>query len=81
MAHRFSLKNISLSQIISIILIILALLFITQNFQNTEITIVIWRFQVPLFVLLAVTFMIGFYTAVVFGKDRVSPTDQETTKK
>lgn len=67
---KFSLKNISFSQIISIILIILALIFIAQNFQEVYITIILWTFPVPLFILLAITFLIGFYTAVVFGKDR-----------
>lgn len=64
---RFSLKNISFSQVISIIFIILALIFITQNLSNTPINFLVWRFEIPLFIVIASSFFIGFFTAIVFG--------------
>lgn len=65
---KFSLKNISISQAISIVLIVLALIFMAQNFGNVPIHIILWKFEIPLFILLVITGMIGFFTAVAFGK-------------
>lgn len=68
---KFSLKNISIMQVVSIILIIFALVFIYQNFENVRVSLVIWQFEIPLFILLVITFVIGFFTAVAFGKDKI----------
>lgn len=73
--RKFSLKNISLSQVISIILIIIALVFIAQNFQGVYITLIVYKFEVPLFILLAITFVIGFFTAIAFGGDKPDTKD------
>lgn len=68
---KFSLKNISFMQVVSIILIIFALVFIYQNFGEVPVSLIIWKFKIPLFILLVITFVIGFFTAVAFGKDKI----------
>lgn len=72
---KFSLRNISIMQIISIILIIFALIFIYQNFEKVPVSLVIWKFDIPLFILLVITFVIGFFTSVAFGQDKI-PADK-----
>lgn len=58
-------------QVVSIILIIFALVFIYQNFGEVSVSLIVWRFEIPLFILLVITFVIGFFTAVAFGKDKI----------
>lgn len=70
---KFSLKNITVMQVISVILIIFALVFIYQNFGEVPVSLIIWKFDIPLFILLALTFILGFFTAVAFGKDKIPP--------
>lgn len=72
---KFSLKNISIMQIISVVLIIFALIFIYQNFENVTISLIVWKFEIPLFILLVITFVIGFFTSVAFGQDKI-PADK-----
>lgn len=77
---KFSLRNISIMQIISVILIIFALIFIYQNFEKVPVSLVIWKFDIPLFILLVITFMIGFFTAVAFGSNKI-PADYVVNMK
>ncbi|MDH2207101.1 MULTISPECIES: LapA family protein [Empedobacter] len=62
------MKSISISQIIDIILLILLLLFIGQNLENIKVKLFMFGFDMPIVVLIAIGFFIGFFTAKVFKK-------------
>ena len=62
------MKNISTRQIIDIVLILLLLIFIGQNLESVKVKILMFGFELPLVILIAAVFFIGFYTAKSFGK-------------
>lgn len=64
---KFSLKNLSISQILSFVFIIIALIFASQNLHNVDFNLIFTRVTLPLIILLISTFVLGFFTAIVFG--------------
>lgn len=64
MFQNFSLKNISWKQVLNILLILGVLILIGQNLESIPVTLFLWQFSVPLFILITLIFLIGFYTAV-----------------
>lgn len=60
------MNNISIKRIIDISLIVLLLIFIIQNFGSVMVKFLVFGFQLPLIILIAVVFLIGFFTARVF---------------
>jgi len=64
------MKNITTNQIINILLIVVLLLFIGQNLDMVKVRFLFFGFELPLFILIAIVFVIGYYTAVAFRKRR-----------
>lgn len=62
-----TLKNLTVSQIIGIIGIILLITFIVQNMENVYVRLIIWNVQIPLFLLIIIAFIIGFYASIISG--------------
>ncbi len=78
---KFSFKNISIAQIISFVVIVIALIFVSQNLHNVEFNLIITRVTLPLIILLIVTFVLGFFTAILFGTTRPDYEIDINTKK
>jgi uncharacterized integral membrane protein len=64
------MKNLTTNQIINILLIVVLLLFIGQNLDMVKVKFLFFGFELPLFILIAIVFLIGYYTAIVFRKRR-----------
>jgi uncharacterized integral membrane protein len=64
------MKNLTTNQIINIVLIIVMLLFIGQNLEMVKVRFLFFGFELPLFILIAIVFFIGYYTAIAFRKRR-----------
>jgi len=62
------MKNISTRQIIDIILLVILLVFIGQNLESVKVKFLMFGFELPLFILIAIVFGIGYYTAKTFNK-------------
>lgn len=62
------MKRISTRQIVDIVLLILLLLFIGQNLAGVRVRFLFFGFELPLIILIAIVFFVGFYTAKVFRK-------------
>ena len=60
---RFSLKNISFSQILGIIALVLLITFVMQNLSNVSVKFIRWTFDIPIFLLI----IVGFYTSIFTG--------------
>ncbi len=58
--------RLSLKQIIDIILIILLVVFIVQNADNVKMRFLFFGFDLPLVIIIVITFFIGFLTSIVF---------------
>ncbi len=61
-----SKSRLSLKQIIDIILIILLVVFIVQNADNVKMRFLFFGFDLPLVIIIVITFFIGFLTSIVF---------------
>jgi uncharacterized integral membrane protein len=64
------MKNITTRQIIDIVLIVLLLVFIGQNLESVKVKLLVFGFELPLVILIAVVFFIGFFTAKAFNKNK-----------
>lgn len=64
---RFSLKNISFSQILGIIALVLLITFVMQNLSNVSVKFIRWTFDIPIFLLIIIVFFVGFYTSIFTG--------------
>lgn len=62
--------KINLKLIVDISLLILLLLFVLQNLESITVKILFIKLAMPLFIIIAVSFGIGYYTGVVFGKGK-----------
>lgn len=57
------MKNLSARDIINIILLVLMLVFIAQNWVITKVKFLMFGFEAPLVLLLVIVFLIGYLTA------------------
>ena len=62
------MKNITTRQIIDLILITILLIFIGQNLESVRVKFLVFGFELPLVILIAGTFFIGYFTAKSFKK-------------
>lgn len=59
-------KKFNYKLIINILLIIVLVIFIIQNLQNIRVQLLFFSFEMPLFFLIPVIFLIGFLTGKFF---------------
>ena len=71
MKKLFEKINMTPGQVIDIILIALLLLFIGQNLQIARIKFLFFGIEMPLIIIISVSFFIGFYTAKVFSVRKI----------
>lgn len=65
------MNKLNTRQIINIVLIILLLVFTAQNLDGARVDFLMFAFELPLVILIAIVFFVGFYTAKVFSKNNV----------
>jgi len=64
------MKNISTRHIIDILLLLILLVFIGQNLESVNVKFLLFGFELPLIILITIVFIIGFYTAKAFNKNK-----------
>jgi uncharacterized integral membrane protein len=64
------MKNITNRQIIDIALIVLLLIFIGQNLESVKVKLLMFGFELPIVILIAIVFFIGYFTAKTFAKNK-----------
>ena len=62
------MKKLTTKQIIDIILIIVLLIFAGQNVASVHLKFLVFGFDLPLIILIAFAFFIGYLTALLFRK-------------
>lgn len=62
------MKKLTTKQIIDIILIIVLLIFAGQNVAPVHLKFLVFGFELPLIILIAFVFFIGYLTALLFRK-------------
>ncbi len=62
------MKKLTTKQIIDIILIIVLLIFAGQNVAPVHLKFLVFGFDLPLIILIAFVFFIGYLTALLFRK-------------
>ncbi|HBH85499.1 MAG: hypothetical protein A2X05_17305 [Bacteroidetes bacterium GWE2_41_25] len=81
MKKLFEKINMTPKQVIDIALIALLLLFIGQNVQSATVKFLFFCFEMPLIIIIAISFFIGFFTAKAFSmkknQDKNVPEDKK----
>ncbi len=62
------MKNITTRQVVNILLIIILLIFVGQNFEPIRVKFLVFGFEMPLVILITVIFLIGYLVAVFSRK-------------
>lgn len=69
--------NMTPKQVLDIVLIALLIVFIAQNVESTKVRFLFFGFELPLVIVIAVSFFIGFYTAKAFSKKKITEDDAQ----
>jgi uncharacterized integral membrane protein len=64
--QQLGMKNITVKQIINISVIIILLIFSFQNLDSVKVKLLFFAFELPLVILIAIVFFVGYFTARVF---------------
>lgn len=62
------MKKLTARQIIDVILIVILLIFAGQNVASVHLKFLVFGFDLPLIILIAFVFFIGYLTALLFRK-------------
>lgn len=62
------MKKLTARQIIDIVLIVILLIFAGQNVASVHLKFLVFGFDLPLIILIAFVFFIGYLTALLFRK-------------
>lgn len=62
--------NLTLKQIINLLFIALLIVFIAQNAESVKVRYIFWEFNLPLIVIIAISFFVGVFTSKVFSKKK-----------
>lgn len=57
-------------QVVDLLLIALLIVFVAQNVESEKVKFLFFGFELPLIVIIAITFFIGFFTSKVFSKKK-----------
>ena len=57
-------------QIVDLLLIALLIVFVSQSIESAKVQFLFFGFELPLIVIIAITFFIGFFTAKAFSKKK-----------
>ncbi len=75
-----NIKEIKPKVWINIGLVVILLIFVLQNLDTHQVRFLFFRFNLPIFVIILVSFFIGFYTSFfknAFGKKKEDAKEQE----
>jgi uncharacterized integral membrane protein len=81
------MKNLTVKQIIQLSLLVIILIFVMQNLGMVGVRFLFFKFELPLFILIAIMFIAGFYTSRLIssfrdaGKDRKNPVSTQDLPK
>lgn len=76
----FEKLNLTPKQIIYIILLTLLLIFIVQNVDNIKVDFFYFSFEVPLIIIIVVSFLIGFITSKFIPKKQMKEKIEDKNK-
>lgn len=62
------MKKLTVRQIIDVILIVILLIFAGQNVASVHLKFLVFGFDLPLIILIAFVFFIGYLTAMLFRR-------------
>jgi uncharacterized integral membrane protein len=71
----FEKIHLTPKQVLDIFLLALLILFVGQNVQSAEVKFLFFGFELPIFIIIAISFFIGFFTAKAFSMKK----EQEKT--
>lgn len=57
-------------QVVDILLLALLIIFVVQNVESVKVQFLFFSFELPLIVIIAITFFIGFFTSRTFSKEK-----------
>lgn len=63
--------NLTPRQLIDILLIIILLIVFAQNVEDVKFNFLFFKFDLPLIIIIASAYFIGFFTSKVFTKKKV----------
>lgn len=67
MKNLFEKINMTPKRAADLLLIVLLIVFVAQNLENVKVRFLFFGFELPLIVIIAITFFIGFFTSKVFS--------------
>ncbi|HDR52576.1 MAG TPA: LapA family protein [Mariniphaga anaerophila] len=70
MKNIFEKINLTPKQVLNIFLIIVLLIFISQNLEMVRVKFLFFKFELPIIILIGLVFFIGFFTAHVFNQNK-----------
>lgn len=73
-------RKIDFKQVLYLILIGLLIIFVVQNLDSTMVKFFTFSFELPLIILIAIVFFIGFFSAKIFKKVEPKKTVEEKGK-
>lgn len=75
------IKNITVKQVISTILVILLVTFVMMNLGNTQVNFVFISVQMPVVILITFVFFIGYFVGRTVKKSKVCKEDKKEKKE
>jgi len=67
MKNLFEKISMTPKQVADLLLIVLLIIFVAQNIENVKVRFLFFGFELPLIVIIAATFFIGFFTSKIFS--------------
>jgi uncharacterized integral membrane protein len=81
MKNIFEKIHLTPKQVINILLIIVVLIFISQNLEMVRVKFLFFRFELPIIILIGLVFFIGFFTAHVFNQNKQKKEERYLVEK
>jgi uncharacterized integral membrane protein len=75
------MRKLSLKQIVNIIAIALCLAFVAQNLESVQVYFLFFGFELPLVLIIAISFFIGYFTSQAFSINSIDKKDQPCSNK
>ncbi len=81
MSGIFEKINMTPKQVINIILLLLLLIFIVQNVEAVRVKFLFTGFDLPLIIIIVISFFIGFLTSKAFFSKKTKVKEEEPGKE
>jgi len=70
--------NLTPKQVFDILLLTILIIFIGQNVESVKVKFLFFGLEVPLIIIIVISFLIGFYTSKVFSRKKKHNQTEET---